>query len=81
MMTRERKMAIGMMSGTSMDGVDAALVETDGTDIFGLGPFLSIPYAPAFRSRLATLMGRPSNGKGLDVERDLTLYHLSLIHI
>ena len=80
MTTRERKMAIGMMSGTSMDGVDAALVETDGTDIFGLGPFQTIPYPPAFRSRLKTLMGRPSNGEGLDVERDLTLYHAEAVH-
>lgn len=79
MTIRKRKIAIGMMSGTSMDGVDAALVETDGTDIFELGPFLSIPYAPAFRSRLKTLMGRPSNGEDLDVERDLTLYHAEAV--
>jgi anhydro-N-acetylmuramic acid kinase len=25
--------AIGLMSGTSLDGVDAALIETDGEDI------------------------------------------------
>ena len=59
MTARKRKMAIGMMSGTSMDGVDAALVETDGMDIFGLGPFQTIPYAPAFRARLEPLMGKP----------------------
>ena len=80
MTARERKLAIGMMSGTSMDGVDAALVETDGIDIFGLGPFRSIPYAPAFRVRLKSLMGRPPNGQGRDVERDLTLYHAEAVH-
>ncbi len=30
--------AIGMMSGTSMDGVDVALIETDGERILGFGP-------------------------------------------
>ncbi|MBA49775.1 MAG: anhydro-N-acetylmuramic acid kinase [Paracoccus sp.] len=29
--------ALGMMSGTSMDGVDAALIDTDGSDIAGFG--------------------------------------------
>lgn len=29
--------ALGMMSGTSLDGVDAALIETDGTRIAGFG--------------------------------------------
>ncbi len=30
--------AVGAMSGTSLDGVDAAVVETDGKEIFGFGP-------------------------------------------
>ncbi|WP_313353089.1 anhydro-N-acetylmuramic acid kinase, partial [Paracoccus sp. (in: a-proteobacteria)] len=29
--------ALGMMSGTSLDGVDAAMIETDGTRIAGFG--------------------------------------------
>ena len=36
--------AIGLMSGTSMDGVDAALIETDGSSIFTPGPHLTMPY-------------------------------------
>lgn len=36
---------IGMMSGTSMDGVDAAVLVTDGVSIAGAGPTLFRPYA------------------------------------
>lgn len=37
------------MSGTSMDGVDVAMIETDGGDIVRRGPFASFPYTPSER--------------------------------
>ena len=43
---------IGLMSGTSLDGIDAALVETDGEDIAVPGPSLTVPYAPQTRALL-----------------------------
>lgn len=36
--------ALGLMSGTSLDGVDAAIIETDGEQIVSFGPSLTIPY-------------------------------------
>lgn len=39
------KTAIGLMSGTSMDGIDAALVKTDGKDIVERGSMGFYPYA------------------------------------
>ncbi len=30
--------AIGLMSGTSMDGVDVAMIETDGEQVTAFGP-------------------------------------------
>src|SRR3954470_18762474 len=43
---------IGLMSGTSLDGVDAALVETDGEDVVLPGASLTIPYDEATRALL-----------------------------
>ncbi len=44
--------AIGLMSGTSLDGVDAALIETDGERLAGLGPVGYRPYSPEEKSLL-----------------------------
>jgi anhydro-N-acetylmuramic acid kinase len=44
------------MSGTSMDGVDAALIETDGERIEAVGPFFSRPYSDAERELLLGAM-------------------------
>lgn len=47
---------IGLMSGTSLDGVDAAWVETDGAAIGRTGPALTLPYDPALRRDLRQLL-------------------------
>ena len=44
--------ALGLMSGTSMDGVDAALIETDGEGHVRFGPHAVQPYGPEDRSLL-----------------------------
>ncbi len=41
--------ALGLMSGTSLDGVDVALIETDGEAIRALGPWLTVPYDEGVR--------------------------------
>ena len=40
---------IGLMSGTSLDGVDAAWIETDGETVFATGPSVTIPYERKMR--------------------------------
>ncbi len=47
---------IGLMSGTSLDGVDAAWIETDGTAIGRFGPRLTLPYDATLRGDLRRLL-------------------------
>jgi anhydro-N-acetylmuramic acid kinase len=49
---------IGLMSGTSLDGVDAAWLETDGEAVGEIGPRLTIPYPDALRAELRALLDR-----------------------
>src|ERR1700758_1824609 len=50
--TMARATAIGLMSGTSYDGVDVALIETDGEEIGRLGPTGYRPYSGPERGLL-----------------------------
>ena len=50
--------AVGAMSGTSLDGVDAAEVVTDGETIAGFGAVAYRAYAPAERAVLRAALGR-----------------------
>ena len=43
-MSKRSYKAIGLMSGTSLDGVDAAVLDTDGMEILGFGPTAFRPY-------------------------------------
>jgi anhydro-N-acetylmuramic acid kinase len=45
-------LAIGLMSGTSLDGVDVALIETDGERILAFGPVGYRPYSDDERALL-----------------------------
>jgi len=49
---RPRYIALGLMSGTSLDGVDAAFLETDGERIIRLGPSLCLEYSDADKATL-----------------------------
>ncbi len=56
--TQEAIWAVGLISGTSMDGVDAALIRTDGETVSDVGPALMIPYEEGFREQFRGYLGK-----------------------
>lgn len=56
--------AIGLMSGTSLDGVDAALIRTDGQGHIERLGFVGIPYDDELRGRLRACLGRRDDADG-----------------
>ncbi|MFN7103895.1 MAG: anhydro-N-acetylmuramic acid kinase [Pseudorhizobium sp.] len=81
------KTAIGLMSGTSMDGIDVALLRTDGQGRVERGAFLGVAYEPAFREKLkqalqdAKAIRERSERPGAlaAVERELTERHAAAV--
>ena len=71
------RLAMGLMSGTSLDGVDAALVETDGRAAVTPGAWLTVPYDAGLRARLRGILG--GRGDVAAVARDVTRAHAAAV--
>ena len=69
--------ALGLMSGTSLDGIDAGLLETDGRAAVRAGPAATSPYEGELRERLRAILG--GGGPVAEVERELTLAHAEAV--
>src|ERR1700726_4304243 len=75
--------AIGLISGTSIDGIEAALVETDGRDYVWPIAFMPDPYDQPFRVRLGGCFGKKEGTQNPEVaamEKELTQLHGAAVH-
>jgi len=79
--------ALGLMSGTSMDGIDLAVVWTDGQDAVRRGPGGFTAYDAGFRRRIeasldeAKAIGKRDERPGglADLEREITIRHAAAV--
>lgn len=72
--------ALGLMSGTSVDGIDVALIETDGEAVLSHGPALTVPYDQGVRTLLRSVFGaeQPSAATRA-AEQALTEAHIEAV--
>lgn len=73
----ETSLALGLMSGTSLDGIDAAILRTDGETVVEAGAHLTLPYDDSLRDRIRGVLG--GVGDVPAVERELTEAHARVV--
>ena len=71
--------AMGMMSGTSLDGVDAAILKTDGRQIFDFGPVEYRAYSGAERDVIAAGFGKWAGPEVEAAQEVVQQAHLALL--
>src|SRR4029079_11528667 len=72
--------ALGLMSGTSADGADVALIATDGEDSIEFFGGLTLPYDRELRARVLEASQHDVPLLELArVERDITLHHAEAV--
>ena len=70
--------ALGLMSGTSMDGIDGAAILTDGIEIMGFGPKRFEAYPPELRQQLIAAQGLWQGEVDADLVAALDAAHAEL---
>jgi anhydro-N-acetylmuramic acid kinase len=71
--------ALGAMSGTSLDGVDAAMVETDGSEIHRFGPTSYRAYLPDEQAVLSAALGKWPGDDLAEAEALVERAHLEVL--
>mgnify|MGYP003394116329 CR=1 FL=1 len=71
---------IGLMSGTSLDGVDVALIETDGVSHVKPLGFAYFPYTESLRAKIRACFGATTKTPDIaDAEHELTVAHINAV--
>ena len=79
--------ALGLMSGTSMDGVDASIIQTNGKSQYKAILDTYFEYSKSIYSNLTTLIDNIKNSKDLKkhqkkiqlVEKEITIFHAEIV--
>ena len=73
--------AIGVMSGTSMDGIDVAVLSSDGESVIEPGPGATFSYPEETRTALRKIVGDPVAARAplVELERAVTEAHLTAV--
>ena len=80
--------SLGLMSGTSMDGVDASIIKSDGMHIYSVLFDKFYPYNTELYSELYSIRDKILNEKDLTthseqikiIERKITIFHANIIN-
>jgi len=78
-MTIKTLSALGILSGSAIDGVDIACIKTDGVDVFETKHTITVPYDDELRYKIRSVLGikpdTPENQNLLnEVEKDITQF-------
>ena len=79
--TQNGVIAIGVISGTSMDGIDVALIKSDGLRFVEAGPGATFAYPAATRARLRDIIMDAAKASGPlpELEREITDAHVGAV--
>jgi anhydro-N-acetylmuramic acid kinase len=69
--------ALGLMSGTSLDGVDAALIRTNGNEVLERGESITLPFSEAQRARIRETVYM--RGDLAQIEQEVTMIHVEAV--